>query len=196
MIWATVSSGSCFCWPIMKRTYFCMLVLEGLVGLHRTIQIPLLQRYWLGHRLALPWYWMVCLGNEQRLFCRFLDYIQVLHFGLLLTIMATPFLQRDSCRQSPELNSSIPVHRSSLIPRMSMFTVAISCLSSSLSNIALYSIGLCFHHQSHPQLGVVFALTPSLHSFWSYFYTDLQWHIGHLRTWGVPLSVSCLFAFS
>ena len=26
------------------------------------------------------------------------------------------------------------------------------------SNIALYSIGLYFHHQSHPQLGVVFAL--------------------------------------
>ena len=30
-----------------------MLVLEGLVGLHRTIQLQLLQRYWLGHRLGL-----------------------------------------------------------------------------------------------------------------------------------------------
>ena len=28
-----------------------MLVLEGLVGLHRTVQLQLLQRYWLGHRL-------------------------------------------------------------------------------------------------------------------------------------------------
>ena len=28
-----------------------MLVLEGVVGLHRTIQFQLLQRYWLGHRL-------------------------------------------------------------------------------------------------------------------------------------------------
>ena len=28
-----------------------MLVLEGLVGLHRTAQIQLLQYYWLGHRL-------------------------------------------------------------------------------------------------------------------------------------------------
>ena len=28
-----------------------------------------------------------------------------------------------------------------------------------------YSIELYFHHQSHPQLCVVFALTPSLHSF-------------------------------
>ena len=30
-----------------------MLVLKGLVGLHRTIQLQLLQHYWLGHRLAL-----------------------------------------------------------------------------------------------------------------------------------------------
>ena len=32
----------------------------------------------------------------------------------------------------------------------------------------------CLYHQSHPQLGVVFTLAPSLHSFWSYFSTDLQ----------------------
>ena len=30
-----------------------MLVLKGLVGLHRTVQLQLLQRYWLGHRLGL-----------------------------------------------------------------------------------------------------------------------------------------------
>ena len=65
-----------------------------------------------------------------------------------------------------------------------------------LYNIALYSIGPCFYHQSHPQLGIVFALAPFLHSFWSYFSTDLQYHIGHLLTWGVPLSVSYHFAFS
>ena len=41
-----------------------------------------------------------------------------------------------------------------------------------LCRIALYSIGLCFYHQSHPQLGIVFALAPFLHSFWSYFSTD------------------------
>ena len=39
------------------------------------------------------------------------------------------------------------------------------------------------YHQSHPQLGVVFALAPSLHSFWSYFSTVLQEHIGYLLTW-------------
>ena len=33
-------------------------------------------------RLGLVWYWMVCLGNEQRSFCHFWDCIQVLHFGL------------------------------------------------------------------------------------------------------------------
>ena len=30
-----------------------MLVLEGLGGLHRTVQLRLLQRYWSGHRLGL-----------------------------------------------------------------------------------------------------------------------------------------------
>ena len=29
-----------------------MLVLEGLVGLQRTVQLQLLQHYWLGHRLG------------------------------------------------------------------------------------------------------------------------------------------------
>ena len=31
----------------MKRTSFWVLVLKGLVGLHRTIQLQLLQCYWL-----------------------------------------------------------------------------------------------------------------------------------------------------
>ena len=57
-----------------------------------------------------------------------------------------------------------------------------------------YSIGLYFHHQSHPQLVAVFLLVPSLYSFWNYFSTILQWHIGHLHTWGVHLSVSYLFS--
>ena len=30
-----------------------MLVLEGLVGLHRTVQLKLLKHYWSGHRLGL-----------------------------------------------------------------------------------------------------------------------------------------------
>ena len=37
----------------MKRTFLLVLVLKGLVGLHRTVQLQLLQYYWLGHRLGL-----------------------------------------------------------------------------------------------------------------------------------------------
>ena len=33
--------------------FWGVLVLEGLVGLHRTIQLQLLQHYWSGHRLEL-----------------------------------------------------------------------------------------------------------------------------------------------
>ena len=103
---------------------------------------------------------------------------------------------------SSELNSPFPVHFSSLIPRMLTFTLAISCLTTSnlpwFMDLAFqvpmqycsYCIGPCFYHWSHPQLGIVFALAPSLHSFRSYFSTDLQEHIGHLLTSAVPLSVS------
>ena len=62
--------------PMMKRTPFLMLVLEGvvLIGLHITGQPQLLQHQWVGQRLGLLWYWMVCLGNEQRSFCPFWDF--------------------------------------------------------------------------------------------------------------------------
>ena len=45
----------------MKRTSFGSLVLEGLVGLHRTVQLQLLQHYCLGQTWitvilnGLPW---------------------------------------------------------------------------------------------------------------------------------------------
>ena len=51
--------------PMMKRTTFLVLVLEGLIVHYRTIQLQLLWYYWLGHRLELMWYWMVCLGNRD-----------------------------------------------------------------------------------------------------------------------------------
>ena len=55
---------------------------------------------------------------------------------LLLTMMATPFLLWNSCAQqqiewSSELNSPILVHFSLQIPKMSVFTLAISCLTTS-----------------------------------------------------------------
>ena len=36
-----------------KGIFFGVLILEDLVGLHRTVQLQFLQRYWLGHRLGL-----------------------------------------------------------------------------------------------------------------------------------------------
>ena len=38
--------------PIMKRTSFSGVSSKVLVGLHKTIQLQLLQRYWLGHTLG------------------------------------------------------------------------------------------------------------------------------------------------
>ena len=92
---------------------------------------------------------------------------------------------------------------------MLTFTLVISCLTTSslpwfmdLNISGSYAILLfpaldlasITSHIHKP--GVVFALAPSLHSFWSYFSIDLQYHIGHLPAWGVHLSVSYLFAFS
>ena len=48
-----------------KGHLFWVLILEGLVGLHRTIQLQLLQHYWSGHRLRLLWYWMVALETNR-----------------------------------------------------------------------------------------------------------------------------------
>ena len=73
--------------PIWKGHLFWVLVLDVFVGLHRTVQLQLLQHYWLGYRLGLLWYWMVCLGNEQRSFCHFWDWIQVLHFRLFCWLL-------------------------------------------------------------------------------------------------------------
>ena len=84
---------SSFCIPVPydeKDIFFWVLGLEDLVSLHRTTQLQLLQHYWLQYILGLLWYGMVCLGNEPRSFGRFWDWTQVLHFGLLLTMRATP----------------------------------------------------------------------------------------------------------
>ena len=91
---------------------------------------------------------------------------------------------------------------------MSMFTLAISCLTT--SNLP-WSMDLTFqfptqycslqHWTLLPSRHIhnwawFFALALSLHSLWSYFSTFLQEHIRYLPTWGVHLSVSYLFDFS
>ena len=54
--------------PIMKRHLFGVLVLEGLVGIHRTIQLQPLLYYWLGDRLGLLWYeWLDLEMNRVHL---------------------------------------------------------------------------------------------------------------------------------
>ena len=52
-----------------------MLVIKGLVGLHRTVQLQLLQHYWLGNRLGLllilnglPWKQTKKVGKTTRPF--------------------------------------------------------------------------------------------------------------------------------
>ena len=77
-----------------------MFILKGLVGLHRTIQLQLLQRYWLGHRLGftvilngLPWKLTEIILSFSRL------HPSTAFQTLLLTIMAIPCLLRDSCPQ-------------------------------------------------------------------------------------------------
>ena len=115
-----------------------MLVLEGVVGLCGTVHLQLLQHYWLGHRLGLLWYWMVCLGNEQRSFCGFWDCIQVLHFGLFCWLWGLlHFFQGILAHCSGQDIMVIWVkfthssHFSSLIPKILVFTLAISYLTTS-----------------------------------------------------------------
>ena len=64
-----------------KGHLYLMFILEGLVGLHTTLQLELLKHYWLGHRLGwpvvndLPWK----LTEIILLFWRFFP---LLHFRL------------------------------------------------------------------------------------------------------------------
>ena len=75
---------SYFCIPMScnEKDLFSVLILEGVVYLHKTHQIQLLQHQYLGHSLGLLWRWMICHGNEPKSFCCFWDCTQVLHFGL------------------------------------------------------------------------------------------------------------------
>ena len=61
-----------------KGHLFFMLVLEGLAGPHKIIQLQLIWHQWLGHRSGLLWCWMVCLGYELRSFFLFWDCTHVL----------------------------------------------------------------------------------------------------------------------
>ena len=98
--------------PIMKKISFLHVSSRRSCRSSRTVQLQFLQHYWLGHRLGLLWYWTVCLGNEQRSFCRFRDCIQVLHFRLFCWLWWLP------CPHSP-LNTAtdglVSYHQTSVI---------------------------------------------------------------------------------
>ena len=81
---------------MMKRLLFLMLVLEGVIGLHRSTWASLHQ--WLEEQTWIT-VMLICLGNKPRSFGHFWGCTQVLHFGLLLTTRATPFVLRDSYPQ-------------------------------------------------------------------------------------------------
>ena len=193
-----------------KGHLFWVLILQGLVGLHRTVRLQLLQRYWSEHRLGLPWYWMV--GNQQ-IILSFSRLHPSTAFQTLVdcdgySISSKGFLPIVVDITVIWVKCTIPVHFSSLIPKMSTFTLAISYLIT--FNLPwfmdlTFQVPMQYCSLQHRTLlpspvtsttGGVFALAPSLHSFWSYFSTDLQQHIGHLLTWGVHLLVFYLFAFS
>ena len=170
---------------------FLVLVLEGLLGLHRTIQFQLLQNYWSGIDLitvilnGLPWKLTETILSFSRL------HPSTAFQTHLLTMMAIPISSKGFLPTIMDImviwfKSPIPVHLSSLIPKISMFSFpSLVCPlpihldswtshSRFLCSITLYGIRLYFHHRLHPQLGIVVALAPFLHSFWSYFSTGLQ----------------------
>ena len=76
-----------------------MLVLKGLVGLHRTVQLQFLQRYCLGMGLDyrdIEWFALEMKRDHSVIFEIASKYCIS---DLLLTMMATPFLLRYSCPQ-------------------------------------------------------------------------------------------------
>ena len=76
-----------------------MLVLEGLVGLHRTVQLQLVQHYWWGIDLDycdIEWFALEINRDHSVVFEIASN---TAFWTLLLTMMATPLLLRDSCPQ-------------------------------------------------------------------------------------------------
>ena len=115
---------SCILVPYNEKTSFWG-VLEAPVGLHRFNLSFFIIAAWGIYLDYCDTEWFPFETNRSS--CLLWDCIQVLHFGLV---------DYDGCSFSSkwflptvvELNSPIPVHFSSLIPRMLMFTLAISCI--------------------------------------------------------------------
>ena len=86
--------------PPMKKRMSSLVLVLGVVGVHRSSQLQLRSHQWLGCRLERQWCWMVSPGNELRSFCCFWGWVQVPNFGLSRgTMRAAPFLLKDTCPQ-------------------------------------------------------------------------------------------------
>ena len=77
---------------------------------------------------------MACLGNKWRSLCHFWGCIQILHFRLSRWLWGLLHffygILAHSSRCNGHLNTPIPVHFSSMFSKMSMFILAISCLTT------------------------------------------------------------------
>ena len=101
----------------------------------------------------------------------------------------------------------IPFHFNSPISERLMFTLAISCLTSSNSPRFMdlrFQVPMQYCSLLHRTLlpspvtsttGCCFCFGSVSSFFLKLFFTDLQQHIGHLPTWGVHLSVSSFCRF-
>ena len=94
----------------------------------------------------------------------------------LLATPGTAAYQAPPCMGFPrqEYWSGVPLPSPGTFARLRQLFPGLRSILQLCSSLFLYSTELYFHHQSHPQLGVVFTLAPSLHSFWCYFSTLLQ----------------------
>ena len=160
-----------------------MLVLEGLVGLHRTIQLHLLLHYGWGIDLDycdVEWFaseknrdhsFMFEIAPKYCIMDFFVDFkgYSISSKGFLPTVTDTMAIWIKFAHSHPFYftdSSNVNVHYSfsclttSNSPGFMDLTVRFLC------NIVLYSIRHYFCHQTHPQLSIIPALVHHLHSFW------------------------------
>ena len=155
-----------------------VLVLESLVGLHKTIQLQHLWDQCLGQRLGLLWYWMVALEMNR-------DILSFFHFGLFCGLWG----RSTSYKVLLPTVVGVSVITSILVPWLlrcwsSLFPSPVwpppiyldswTWHSRFLCNIGFYIIRIYFHHQTHPKLGVTSTLAQPFDCFWSYFSALLQ----------------------
>ena len=151
---------------------------------------------------------MVCLGNKPRSFCRLWGCTQVLHFEFfcwLCGLLHFFWGILDHNSRSSELNFSFLSILVQLIPKISVFSLAISCLiTSSLLWFMdlIFQVPMQYCYLQHQTLlsppdtsttGHCFCFCPASSLFLELFLRSSPLAYGHLPTWGAHLPVSYLF---